>query len=215
MSADDDHAMPPPGEFGADQAHVTLDARELRGDHDVSNNEFSSHESPVPLPNEESRDSESSRSRTSARRGKPIRYSTCVLVGVRSRWNQSRTLLVGRGGASLAAAIVALQIAVGWLLSNDMDAAIAAAVVIPAFAVLIIRPHWLWLIAFPANYLYWRVGPSRVDLSLADVTVVLATVAALPSVPWRSPIAGLRRSHAQVSRAQAAPRYRGRIRGPA
>ncbi len=122
-----------------------------------------------------------------ARLTNPLRYSSCVLAGVRSGWNQTNPSRLRRVPA-LAAAIVALQIAVGWLLSNDTKAAIAAAVVIPAMAMLIIRPQWLWLIAFPANYLYWRVGPSRVDLSLADVAVVLAMIAALPSVPWRSPM---------------------------
>ncbi len=117
----------------------------------------------------------------------PLRYSSGVLAGALSGWNRTNQWRIRRAG-TLAAAIVALQVTVGWLLSNDMNAAIAASVLIPAVAVLVIRPQWLWITAFPANFLYWRVGPTRIDLSLADVTLVLAAIAALPSVPWRSPM---------------------------
>ena len=43
------------------------------------------------------------------------------------------------------------------------------------------------LLALPATFAYYRVGPDSIDLSLADVTLGVALLAALPFVPWRAP----------------------------
>ena len=86
----------------------------------------------------------------------------------------------------IGGAIVASQIAVGWLLTNHVTAAIALAAILPGLALLVARPHWFWVLAFPANFLAVRVGPTGVDPSTADVVVLFAVLAALPSVPWHS-----------------------------
>jgi len=42
------------------------------------------------------------------------------------------------------------------------------------------------LLAFPAAFVARRFGPGALNMSIADLTLVLATVAALPFVPWRN-----------------------------
>jgi hypothetical protein len=48
-------------------------------------------------------------------------------------------------------------------------------------------PVAMMMMVFPATYAYWRVGPAAVGMSVTDLLAMLATVAALPYVPWRSP----------------------------
>ena len=37
----------------------------------------------------------------------------------------------------------------------------------------------------PLAYAYWRVGPESFDMSVADASLLAATIVALPYVPWR------------------------------
>ena len=37
----------------------------------------------------------------------------------------------------------------------------------------------------PLAYAYWRVGPASFDMSVADASLLAATIVALPYVPWR------------------------------
>jgi hypothetical protein len=50
--------------------------------------------------------------------------------------------------------------------------------------VALIKPVPVLVLAFPASFAYWRVGPAAVDMSITDAFTVLATIAALPHVPW-------------------------------
>ncbi len=109
-----------------------------------------------------------------------------MLAGVRARWNPPEAPQLSSRAFGLAACVIALQVLVGWLLSSDATVALAIALLVPALALLLIRPQWFWILAFPANFLAKRVGPVGVDLSLADVAVLVAVLAALPSVPWHS-----------------------------
>ena len=53
--------------------------------------------------------------------------------------------------------------------------------------VALIKPVPVLVLAFPACFMYWRVGPAVVDMSITDAVTVLGTFAALPHVPWKNP----------------------------
>ena len=53
--------------------------------------------------------------------------------------------------------------------------------------VAIIKPIPILVLTFPAAFLYWRVGPAVIDMSITDAITILGTLAALPHVPWRNP----------------------------
>jgi O-antigen ligase len=52
---------------------------------------------------------------------------------------------------------------------------------------LVVAPSIALLALLPSSLGYWRVGPEQFNLSLADVTLAAAFVAALPFVPWHHP----------------------------
>jgi O-antigen ligase len=108
-----------------------------------------------------------------------------VLAGVPARGNSPAPPRL-QPAVALAVAVLIMQVSVAWLLSNHVAMAVGTAALIPGLALLLVRPHWLWAFAFPANFLAMRVGPTGLDLSLADVGLLVAVVAAMPSVPWRS-----------------------------
>jgi hypothetical protein len=47
-------------------------------------------------------------------------------------------------------------------------------------------PSLLLAAVFATTFAPWRVGPSAVDMSICDAVTILAMLAALPYVPWRS-----------------------------
>jgi O-antigen ligase len=52
--------------------------------------------------------------------------------------------------------------------------------------VAVAAPSIALIAAFPGAFGGWRVGPSSIDLSLADTVLLVALVCAVPFVPWRS-----------------------------
>jgi len=51
----------------------------------------------------------------------------------------------------------------------------------------LLTPAVVLVAMFPATFAYWRVGPASVDMSVTDALTIVAILAALPFVPWRSP----------------------------
>ncbi len=52
--------------------------------------------------------------------------------------------------------------------------------------VLLVAPVVAMVAVFPATFASWRVGPASIDMSVTDAVTIVAIVAALPFVPWRS-----------------------------
>jgi polysaccharide biosynthesis protein PslJ len=86
----------------------------------------------------------------------------------------------------ILAVVVGTQFGLAYLLTKSQTLGVGSAVLVAGAIVAARYPSVLWLAALPANYAYWRVGPASLDLSLADVVVLAAIVAAIPFVPWRS-----------------------------
>ena len=83
--------------------------------------------------------------------------------------------------------VLVAQIAVGGLLSSNPALAWLVAVAFVGVVLLLTAPGAVLVAALPATYLFYRVGPTSTDISLADVALAVAVLAALPFVPWRSP----------------------------
>ena len=93
--------------------------------------------------------------------------------------------------AALLVSVVALPVLVGQallgsLLEDDPTRAWLLALMFLLVVVLLTRPGAILVMALPATYLYFRVGPASTEISLADVALGVALLAALPFVPWRS-----------------------------
>jgi hypothetical protein len=66
--------------------------------------------------------------------------------------------------------------------------ALAALAAMVGVAACLIWPVPIMVLAFPAAFFSWRIGPVSANLSLTDAVAGLGLVAALPYVPWRSPL---------------------------
>jgi O-antigen ligase len=87
----------------------------------------------------------------------------------------------------VVAPVGAVQLALGGLIDTRALDAWFAVVAFAIVVLILVAPRALLVTALPATYLYYRVGPSSTELSLADVMLALALVAAVPFVPWRAP----------------------------
>ncbi len=72
------------------------------------------------------------------------------------------------------------------LAASSVTAAVALVAGVILAVSCVIWPTLVMSAAFPASFATWRVGPSVVDMSIADVIGFIGAVAALPHVPWRS-----------------------------
>ena len=88
----------------------------------------------------------------------------------------------------LAMAVLAAQVSIAFLLSQSPTKAWAVALGFVGLVCVLTLPRSILTLALPATYLYYRVGPASTEISLADVMLGVALVAALPFVPWRSPV---------------------------
>lgn len=78
--------------------------------------------------------------------------------------------------------------AIGLLAGHSPRLGVAAALAVLALGVYAVDPLLLAVIVLPGAFLLQRVGGASTSLSVADVLVLLGTVAALPQVTWaRSP----------------------------
>jgi O-antigen ligase len=98
-----------------------------------------------------------------------------------------REAIAARAGATvqvvlIAAGVVLLAIA----LPRHPELALGAAVLLLVLSFTLAAPSLLLAIAFVAAFAYWRVGPTSVNISVCDTVTVLALIAAVPYVPWKS-----------------------------
>jgi hypothetical protein len=100
----------------------------------------------------------------------------------------NRTLHHHRARMATAAtyAIAVLAVTLGALATSRPSLAVAGGVVVMAAAVAFTASVPLLLATFAAVFISRRVGPPGLDMSVADVTLVVASVVALPWVPWRN-----------------------------
>ena len=82
--------------------------------------------------------------------------------------------------------VLAAQIALGHLFDSQPRVAWIAVGGFVCAVLLLAVPGAFLVAALPAAYLFYRIGPQSNDISLADVALGIAIVAALPFVPWRS-----------------------------
>ncbi|MEO8697961.1 MAG: O-antigen ligase family protein, partial [Acidimicrobiales bacterium] len=83
--------------------------------------------------------------------------------------------------------VAAGQVGIGALISGHPLVGFSAIAAVMAATTALALPAIVILTVFPATFGYWRVGPASANLSLADVTLALGFIAALPYAPWRAP----------------------------
>ena len=98
----------------------------------------------------------------------------------------SRATRIAPLAALIAIPVLAAQVFEGKLLTDHPARAGLLAVAFVAIVVMLTKPGAILVMALPATYLYYRVGPASTDISLADVALAIALFAALPLVPWRA-----------------------------
>jgi hypothetical protein len=91
---------------------------------------------------------------------------------------------LGRIFAALGAA--ALVVILAMLIPSQPSLAIGVGVLLLAAGLVLAAPALLLAAVFATSFAYWRVGPTSVNMSVGDAVTLLALVAALPYVPWRS-----------------------------
>ena len=64
--------------------------------------------------------------------------------------------------------------------------ALGIAVVVLVFSVALSAPSLLLAIVFGSTFAAWRVGAASLNMSVCDAATVMALIAALPYVPWKS-----------------------------
>jgi len=82
------------------------------------------------------------------------------------------------GGAGLLAGLAA---------TRSLAAAAGVSAMVLALALCLAAPVVPLLAVLPAAFGSWRLGPASIDMSLADVALVVGALVAIPFVPWRSP----------------------------
>ncbi|MEY2420233.1 MAG: hypothetical protein QOI95_300 [Acidimicrobiaceae bacterium] len=94
------------------------------------------------------------------------------------------TVLESRRTGTAIAALAALAIAV--LASVDLASATVMAEATALIVLVVSAPAFVVSMALPLTYAFARVGPASVDVSVADASLLLATIVALPFVPWNA-----------------------------
>jgi hypothetical protein len=89
-----------------------------------------------------------------------------------------------RAGGAVGA--VGAQVLAGGLVATTGSSVLAGMVALLGVLLLVLAPSWALVAVLPASMGYWRVGPASSSLSVADVALGAAFVAALPYVDWRS-----------------------------
>jgi len=95
----------------------------------------------------------------------------------------SNTIVVPR--ASTLVFVVAAVIGAAALAVDRPEAAVVAALALVGLLAALTAPALVLSLPLPLAYAYWRVGPESFDMSVADASLLAATIVALPYVPWR------------------------------
>jgi O-antigen ligase len=93
------------------------------------------------------------------------------------------TLVVPRPTAVLS--VVIAVVGVSLLAVRSLELALLACGALVFAIVVVTAPHVILAVALPMSYAIWRVGPDSLNMSEADASLVVATLIALPYVPWR------------------------------
>jgi O-antigen ligase len=88
---------------------------------------------------------------------------------------------------ALASGAVGLQVAAGGAAASSPALAVGGVVAVAGAVLLVVAPSLALVASLSASIGYWRAGPSSFNLSIADVALGAAFLAALPFVPWRLP----------------------------
>ena len=95
----------------------------------------------------------------------------------------STTTVVPR--ASTVVVVVAAVIGAAALAVDRPEAAMVSVLVLVGLIAALTAPALVISLPLPLAYAYWRVGPASFDMSVADASLLAATIVALPYVPWR------------------------------
>jgi hypothetical protein len=90
------------------------------------------------------------------------------------------------GTIALAAICVVAVCALATQIPFRPGFALGVGVLALGTGVVLTAPVLLLAGVFVTTFAYWRVGPGTLNMSIGDATTVLAVMAALPFVPWRS-----------------------------
>jgi hypothetical protein len=82
--------------------------------------------------------------------------------------------------------VSALIVLLAGLIPSQPALALGVAALLLVAGVAFTAPTLLLAAIFAATFGYWRVGPSGLNMSIADALTALALVAAMPFVPWKS-----------------------------
>ncbi len=85
------------------------------------------------------------------------------------------------------AVIAGIQLVIATLAASSPGVALVLVGGLAVGVAAMLAPLLVLIGVFPATFAYWRVGPASVDMSVTDALTIVAIVAALPFVPWRSP----------------------------
>lgn len=88
----------------------------------------------------------------------------------------------------LLAPLATAEFALGLYASGSIASAFLVVVGALAVVACFVWPVATMAIVFPASFGYWRVGPAAAGMSVTDAVAMLGALAALPYVPWRSPL---------------------------
>ena len=87
--------------------------------------------------------------------------------------------------ASTLVIVVAAVAAAAAFMADQPQAATVSLLVLIGIIVAVTAPALVIALPLPLAYAYWRIGPESFDMSVADASLLAATVVALPYVPWR------------------------------
>jgi polysaccharide biosynthesis protein PslJ len=86
--------------------------------------------------------------------------------------------------SAAGAAVLAVQAGAALALSNSPAVGVAAVVALVAGVLLLVYPGVGLAAALALCFAASRVGPATLDMSIADAALIVASLAALPHVPW-------------------------------
>ena len=99
-----------------------------------------------------------------------------------------RTALIdSRAGRVVVALAVGLAVVgLATMIPTDAPLALGIGTVFLMLGIILAAPALLLASVIACTYGVWRVGPGSLNMSICDAVTVLAVLAALPYVPWRS-----------------------------
>lgn len=104
----------------------------------------------------------------------------------RTTHHASRSSRLRNRNGVVVAAVAGAEFVLTGIAALSPGLAIAITGLTAVAALSLVFPIFLMVLAFPATFATWRIGPSAIDMSLSDALSFAALAAALPYVPWRN-----------------------------